>query len=45
MLTLVWSGFGTAAVLVTVDIVVGLRPSIEEERARDIGDLTGRAHL
>jgi ammonium transporter, Amt family len=45
MLTLVWSGFGTAAVLVTVDIVVGLRPSIEEERARDIVDLTGRAHL
>ncbi|TAK46796.1 MAG: ammonium transporter [Xanthobacteraceae bacterium] len=43
--TLVWSGVGTAIILKVIDVIVGLRPSIEREReGLDLTDHTERAY-
>jgi Amt family ammonium transporter len=43
--TLVWSGVGTAIILKVIDIIVGLRPSVDKEReGLDLTDHTERAY-
>ena len=43
--TLVWSGIGSAILYKVVDVIVGLRPSVEEEReGLDITDHSERAY-
>ena len=43
--TLIWSGVGSAILYKLVDIIVGLRPSVEEEReGLDISDHGERAY-
>jgi ammonium transporter, Amt family len=45
LLTLVWSGIGSAILYKVVDVIIGLRPSIEEEReGLDITDHGERAY-
>lgn len=43
--TLIWSGVGSAILYKLVDLVVGLRPSVDEEReGLDISDHGERAY-
>jgi ammonium transporter, Amt family len=43
--TLLWSGIGSAILYKLVDIIVGLRPTVEEEReGLDISDHGERAY-
>ena len=43
--TLVWSGFGSAILYKVVDVIIGLRPSVEAEReGLDISDHGERAY-
>ncbi len=43
--TLVWSGIGSAILYKVVDVIVGLRPSVEKEReGLDIADHGERAY-
>ena len=45
LLTLVWSGVGSAILYKVVDVVIGLRPSVEKEReGLDISDHGERAY-
>jgi Amt family ammonium transporter len=45
LLTLVWSGVGSAILFKIVDLIIGLRVSAEEEReGLDIGEHDERAY-